>query len=380
MLTEELPLNDVTIRVVNKVLADNSAITDLYASHFTKGTIAETVTILETFANVITFNRHINDAFTLDDAALIDKDYYGNKGNVATLLEVIGLSYIKPLTGDTCTVGDAVDVVMTYIQTLNESLLATDIHSIASNINKVETLTITELYAPQFNANKTETSTLSDSNYFEFLKNIYDTLLLIDSESNPLGTFVLNSRVINTSSSAFNIEKGNDQADSFAVSDSTDVSAGKQFTDPLSTSPSAFSDVDIFNLLKGVNENLNLAEIITLVSTFPKSDTMTLSELAGKELSKIFSDGFAIDDATVVDKNYYGNKGNVANLNDIVTLLNIFSRQFTDTATITEDLDNHLSKILQGSGEIVNINDTIDVKRITGGVMNMIPLNRVGLN
>jgi hypothetical protein len=321
---EEIPLTDLYVSVITKPLTETISILEEFNKNLSIPTV-ETVTILETFLKVTTFDRYINDAFTLDDVALIDKDYYGNKGNVATLLEVIGLSYTKPFTGDTCTVSDVVDVVMTFIQTLNESLLATDIYNIASNINKVETLTITELYTPQFNANKTETSTLSDSSYFEFLKNIYDTLLLIDSESNPLGTFVLNSRVINTSSSAFNVEKGNDQADSFAVSDSTDVSAGKQFTDPLSTSPSAFSDVDIFSLLKSTNDSIGFTELLTFVWA---------------------------------------------------------ARYFTyaDTATITEDLGNHLSKILQGSGEVVNINDTIDVKRVTGGVINVIPLNRVRLN
>jgi hypothetical protein len=113
MFTEELPLSDVTIRVVNKVLADNSTITDLYASHFTKGTIVESVSVADTFARVVAYNRDFTDAFTLDDLSQIDKDFYGNKGNIFAFTDIIGLTNNKNLT-DSYSFSDVIEIAMAY--------------------------------------------------------------------------------------------------------------------------------------------------------------------------------------------------------------------------------------------------------------------------
>jgi len=78
-----IPIGDTnTIAVVKPALADVFALLDVTAVHPLK-TPSHSVTISDTAYRVIT--KAIADGFALDDSALIDKDYIGTKGNVATI-------------------------------------------------------------------------------------------------------------------------------------------------------------------------------------------------------------------------------------------------------------------------------------------------------
>jgi hypothetical protein len=136
MLTEELPLSDVTIRVVNKVLADTPIITDAYSSHYSKIKAPDLFNIADTFVKVVTYKRDIADAFTLDDASQIDKDYYGNKGNIFAFLDIIGLDHTK-IEEDSYSVSDVVEVAIHFSRSFSNS--ATMLSEYTSSITKVIT-------------------------------------------------------------------------------------------------------------------------------------------------------------------------------------------------------------------------------------------------
>jgi len=105
-------LSEVLISVVSKPLADSVAINELYAPAYSKIS-TDVAQVADTFAKVVTWDRFLTDAFTLDDAAQVDKDYYGNKGNVTQMLDFLN---IQLTTGyaDSYTVNEVLAIVMAY--------------------------------------------------------------------------------------------------------------------------------------------------------------------------------------------------------------------------------------------------------------------------
>ena len=106
-------LSEVLISVVSKPLADSVAINGLYAPAYSKIPSTEVLQVADTFAKVVTWDRFLTDAFTLDDAAQVDKDYYGNKGNVTQMLDFLNIQLSNNLA-HSCTVDDVLAIVMTY--------------------------------------------------------------------------------------------------------------------------------------------------------------------------------------------------------------------------------------------------------------------------
>lgn len=124
-IEDSVPLSEVYLSVYTKPFTENLSISEVYGWNLQK-TPTESLSISETFAKVVSWNRNINDAFTLDDAATIDKDYYGNKGNVFQILDILNIEMGRGFT-DSYTVGDVVAIVMAYNKTPNETLSTGDV-------------------------------------------------------------------------------------------------------------------------------------------------------------------------------------------------------------------------------------------------------------
>ena len=84
---ETTTLSDVQFSLVEKNLSETVTLNESSIWEFTKNA-PETLALVESFAKVVTFNRAFNDAFTLDDLSQIDKDFYGNKGNVLGVADI----------------------------------------------------------------------------------------------------------------------------------------------------------------------------------------------------------------------------------------------------------------------------------------------------
>ena len=124
-IEDSVPLSEVYLSVYTKTLTEGLPISEVYGWNLQK-TPTESLSISETFAKVVSWNRNINDAFTLDDAATIDKDYYGNKGNVFQILDILNIEMGRGFT-DSYTVGDVVAIAMAYNRTPNETLSTGDV-------------------------------------------------------------------------------------------------------------------------------------------------------------------------------------------------------------------------------------------------------------
>jgi len=213
-----IPLADAHTAVITKpAISDVFALLDVTALHPSK-TPAYSVTISDTAYREI--DKAIADGFALDDSALIDKDYVGTKGNVATISDILGLLYEHPVA-DSYSMSDVVAQAWDYVRNFNDSIAIGDV------------------------------------------------------EFNPLGTHLLNTRTLNTSNSQFELLKGNDQADTLGpISDAIALTPGKNLTDAFT-----FSDTDDYSLGKGLSDTLGLTDYLyidfkTLTETMSLADTL----------------------------------------------------------------------------------------------------------
>jgi len=134
-LEESVPLNEVYLSVYTKPFTENVSVSEVYGWNLQK-TPTESLSIAESFAKVVSWQRDFNDAFTLDDAATIDKDYYGNKGNVFQILDILDIQMGREFT-DSYTVGDVVAIAMIYARTPNETLNTGDVPVINNRSGKL---------------------------------------------------------------------------------------------------------------------------------------------------------------------------------------------------------------------------------------------------
>ena len=213
-----VPLTDShEFAIVKPGLSDVFALLDVAAVHPSK-VPSDSITVSDTAYRVLV--KALADGFALDDSALIDKDYIGTKGNVATMSDILGLLYEHPVA-DSYSMSDVVTQVLDYVRNFN------------------------------------------------------DSIVLVDSESNPLGTFVLNTSPLNASDAQFELLQGNDQADTLGpISEAIALTPGKNVTDAFT-----FSDTDSYNLGKGLSDAISFTDYLyidfkTLTDSLSLADTL----------------------------------------------------------------------------------------------------------
>jgi hypothetical protein len=268
-------LSELHVTFVNKNLSETLTLSEAPALAFNKST-TETLSLLETFAKVVTWNKNFTDAFTLDDAAQIDKDYYGVKGNVAFMLDVIGLSTAKIAT-DSVTVGDVYNAAVSKVVTENLSLIETQ--------------------AKAFNSPKT---------------------------------------------------------DSFSATDLFSMARGLNKSDSIS-----FSDSRYAALSKIVNESVTMSEVVGIGTGIPITESFSMSDSIISEINKVIADAFTLDDSALIDKDYYGNKGNICTVSDVIALAITYVRGYSDS---------------------ISTSDSASIANISGKVLNGASFNRITLN
>ena len=324
-----VPLTDSHEFVILKPgLSDVFALLDVAAVHPSKIPL-DSVTISDTAYRVLT--KALADGFALDDTALIDKDYIGTKGNVATMSDILGLLYEHPVA-DSCSMSDVATQVWSYVRNFN------------------------------------------------------DSIVLIDNESNPLGKFVLNTRVLNASDAQFELLQGNDQVDTLGpVSDAVALTQDKNVTDAFT-----FSDTDSYSLGKGLSDAISFTDYLyidfkTLTDSLSLADTLVYhyyDDIGVVDNAAIVSDSINISHNSGAIFNTAGVPLNSVMLNAAVSTM--------DELAVTDDLQliDVLSLELNGSAttnivdSMATVSDSINLAKVSGGVLNGagIPLNNVPLN
>ena len=235
-----------------------------------------------TDSSYATFNKIVSDAFVLDDAALIDKDYYGNKGNVVGLNEVFvrAVDYKRDLSGST---------------TINSEVLGSN--SLGAQSTPETRVLVQDVSIVRTGKNVDDSVGFSDSNRFNIAKFISDAFALDDAA------------MINKDYSG---SKGN----VFSLSEVLASAVAKVLGDSFS-----FSDSEYRSFTKNYsNDSVTFTELHRKNSNKGLSDSFAFSEVYGVQLTKNVVDAFALDDSALIDKDYFGNKGNIVGISDQVTV------------------------------------------------------------
>ena len=297
---ETIPLGDVRFNLVEKNLTDTTTLTEEKGLDLTKPE-EETISLLETFARVVAYKRDFNDAFTLDDLSQIDKDFYGNKGNIFSFTDIVGLTHEKDIT-DSYTVGDVFTRVVSYVRSINDSC------------------------------------SFTDSSYTMLTKIITDSVTMGDSL----------------------------RKDITGVSDTDTLG----FSEIVASSLSKIFSTDQTIMLDSSSNSINKGT----------SDLFSFGDNSIYGITKVITDAFALDDSALVDKDYYGNKGNICTMSDVIVVGLNFTRDFTDSFSFNDEASYQFGKSVQGAGEVFSISDLVALATISGKVLNGAQINRITLN
>jgi len=208
---ESSTLSDVNIIVITKSLVETVTITELYENGVSKNVPTDTISLSETFSKVITYNKVFNDAFVLDDATTINKNYYGNKGNIFGLSDTIGVSFSK---------------------NFNDTITFSDVTTAGYQVNR----------------------------------DFYENVKVVDgTQPTLLNAHILNSPVLNigeTSTAALSFTQA-PHTDSFGIGDSTNVAPNKGLSNLLN-----IGDENSLQLAKTINEIITLSDTNQVVKTY----------------------------------------------------------------------------------------------------------------
>ena len=210
-----------------------------------------------------------------------------------------------------------VTFVKPYADISYRKLEATDIKfaDFLMQFNK-ETLTLSDVALILTGKNFDESITISEAQVFATSKGL--------SESLSLGeTFLKEMTFIKSFTDAITLEDSFVGADVFSrtknnvatLSDVIGLSSGKTLTDSTS-----ISDVFANLVSKAIADDATLSDVMTMLVNQGLSDTVSFSDAEAFAHSKVLADSFTLDDATLVDKDYTGNKGNVFSVTDQISI------------------------------------------------------------
>ena len=362
MIRDEYLLSEVHFTLLEKNVSDSYTFSDSEQKHVGKGFTTDSVSFTETFVNQIAYHRKFNDAFTLDDLSQIDKDFYGNKGNIFAFTDILGLTYEKNLT-DNYTVGDFVAAAVNKVAQDSFSFTDTSYSTFSKVVNDAFTLDDSALIDKDFYGNKGNVLGVADifARAVDYKRRFPGNLPLgsnllnsnsLDASSTPDTRVIEEDKATVLSNKSFNETLGfSDYSnrtinkviiDAFSLDDSAlinkDFVGNKgnvfSFADVLASAVNkvatdnfGFIDSEYFSYSKNSSDTVFFAE--TDYKNIEKAlpDSFSFSDIQGVQLGKTISDSFALDDSALIDKDYFGNKGNVGGLSDLIDINLIMSNQ-----------------------------------------------------
>jgi len=159
-----------------------------------------------------------------------------------------------------------------------------------------------------------------------------------------------NLSLIETQAKAFTSPK----TDSFSATDLFSMARGLNKSDSIS-----FSDTHYATLSKIVNESVTMSEVVGIGTGIPITESFSFGDSIISEINKVIADAFTLDDSALIDKDYYGNKGNICTVSDVIALAISYVRGYSDS---------------------ISTSDSANIANISGKVLNGASFNRITLN
>jgi len=191
---QETLLSDIRFNIFEKNTSDSYSLPDKSVKALDKAS-ADSFGLLQEFARTVVYNRSFTDSFTLDDLSSINKKYFGNKGNVTFITDIIGMAYEKNfLDPNPLGLGVLGDSVLNGTVEGSEELRVLVIDHMDRVLEKVlsDSYNLAELMSLGFTKNYSGDSySILDANSKHFNKNSNDPVSFSDTDS-----FILNKAII----------------------------------------------------------------------------------------------------------------------------------------------------------------------------------------
>jgi len=346
ILRDEYLLSEVHFTLLEKNVSDSYTFSDSEQKHVGKGFTTDSVSFTETFINQIAYHRKFNDAFTLDDLSQIDKDFYGNKGNIFAFTDILGLTYEKNLT-DSYTIGDVVELVMTWVRSFTDITTLSDDSFFNVYKNTTETIGLSEIQSKDVTKPTSDSYNLSDESTLHAQPNKTDSFAFTDIYSKSLAKYVVDAFTLDDSAlidKDFYGNKGNvlGVADIFARA----VDYKRRFPGNLPLGSNLLNSNSL-DASSTPDTRVIVEDKATVLSKKSFVETLGFSDYSNSTFSKVVNDAFTLDDLSQIDKDFYGNKGNVAFMTDIIGLDQ--TKVLTDSYTIGDVVAAAINKAAQDS-------------------------------
>ena len=104
---------------------------------------------------------------------------------------------------------------------------------------------------------------------------------------------------------------------------------------------------------------MTMTEVVGIGTGIPIAESFSISDSIISEINKVIADAFTLDDSTLIDKDYYGNKGNICTVSDVIALAITWVRGYSDS---------------------ISTSDSANIANISGKVLNGASFNSITLN
>ena len=290
--TETTTLSDIQFSIVEKSVSEDVSVDDIANWAFAKNA-PETLALVETFVKAVSYNRTVTDGFTLDDWAAVNLDFLGNKGNITVLEDIIGLDHGKVIS-DGYTLSEVITVGLGFIRDFTEDLAVDDITSLDYDKPEIDSYNISDERSTLISSAKTEILNTDDVNDINLGKAETDSFSLSEIYASSLSKFIIDGFTLDDSALVDKDYYGN-KGNILGLTEIMSQGIGKNFT-------------EIQNLSDETSASVNK----------PFTETLEFTETLASNIVKTVIDAFTLDDSTFIDKDYFGNKGNLLALTEIV--------------------------------------------------------------
>ena len=229
-LTETVLLSEITVLATTKVFADSFSVADTSPWVLEKA-VADPLALSDTFSYAVSWKRTFSDVFVLDDTALINKDFYGNKGNAFGVADDDTWDLNKGIN-DPLTIGDTITRTLDFSRSFSDPMSVTDAPAIHfSTPLPTDYMSVTDASTQNFNKGVPDTLSLGDtvSHTVSWNRTFNDTFVLDDAA-------LINKDYYGNKDNAFGVTDSNTWGftkpltDGFSVGDAVQLGASKNIT------------------------------------------------------------------------------------------------------------------------------------------------------
>lgn len=271
------------------------------------------------FSNLLLTGNLIPEEITVDDdfnQVDIEDFPYRELEETVTVSEVVAKAISRPVTTDTVSVSDAVQVAIVYLETPSDTVSTADVLTLDTSIGATDVVTTGDVLAQGVEKPLSDSTTVTDEAILGVTIALTDSLTITDSlfqdfdQQNDV-TSDLQEDVSTVDVTAFAVEKS--LSDTFTTTDDTVLETENAYVDSVSTS-----------------------HVTTFVTDMVFTDTITLSDTTNVNFNQQ-------NDATSDLQEDVGVVDNIALNTEYV---------FTDTQSITDNI-NTINTELEKSDSII---------------------------